>query len=81
MRCSALRELTRRRTVSHDLNYPAEFFCDNGKNRIDFQTDGEKIAPEIKRFFGFVPAESIVRAFEKHGFSAKAYHGDVDTLK
>lgn len=45
------------------------------------QMDGERIAPEIKRLFGFVPAESIVRVFEKHGFSAKAYHGDVDTLK
>ena len=45
------------------------------------QTDGEQIAPEIKRLFGFVPAESIVRVFEKYGFSANAYHGDVETLK
>ena len=83
------------------LNYPPEFFCDSGENRIDFQTDGncaayatayvlrsldeqtdgETIAPEIKRFFGFVPANSIVRVFEKHGFSARAYRGDTDTLK
>ena len=45
------------------------------------QTDGEQIAPEIKRIFGFVPAKSIVRVFEKHGFSAKAYRGDTDTLR
>ena len=45
------------------------------------QTDGEQIAPEIKRIFGFVPAKSIVRVFKKHGFSAKAYRGDTDTLK
>ena len=45
------------------------------------QTDGETVAPEIQRIFGFVPAKSIVRVFEKHGFSAKAYHGDADTLK
>ena len=45
------------------------------------QTDGEKIAPEIQRVFGFVPAESIVRVLEKHVFSARAYHGDTDTLK
>ena len=84
-----------------DLNYPPEFFCDSGKNCIDFQTDGncaayatayvlrslgeqtggENIAPEIKRIFGFVPARSIVRVFEKHGFAARAYHGDTDTLK
>ena len=84
-----------------ELNYPPEFFCDNGENRIDFQTDGncaayaaayvlrdlgeqtdgERIAPEINRIFGFVPAKSIVTVFEKHGFSAKAYCGNVDTLK
>ena len=44
-------------------------------------TDGEKIAPEIKRIFGFVTPKSIVRAFEKHGFSAKTYRGDTDSLK
>ena len=84
-----------------DLNYPSEFFCDGGENRIDFQSDGkcaayatayvlrsfgeqadgEKLAPEIERIFGFVPAKSIVRVFEKHGYFAKAYHGDVDCLK
>lgn len=84
-----------------DLNYPPEFFCDSGENRIDFQTerncaayatafvlrslgkqtDGERIAPEMGRIFGFVSADSIVRVFEKHGLSAKAYHGDVGTLK
>ena len=45
------------------------------------QTDGETIAPEIQRVFGFVPAKSIVRVFEKHGFSARVYRGDTDTLK
>ena len=84
-----------------DLNYPPDFICDSGENRIDFQTgdncaayatayvlrslgeqtDGERIAPEMGRIFGFVSADSIVRVFEKHGFSAKAYHGDVETLK
>lgn len=84
-----------------DLNYPPEFICDSGENRIDFQTgdncaayaaafvlrslgkqtDGGRIAPEMGRIFGFVSADSIVRVFEKHGFSANAYHGDVDTLK
>ena len=84
-----------------DLNYPPEFICDSGENRIDFQTDGncaayaaafvlrsldeqtdgETIAPEIQRVFGFVPAKNIVRVFEKYGFSARAYRGDTDTLK
>lgn len=44
-------------------------------------TDGEKIAPEMKRVFGFVPAQSVVRVLEKYGFTAKAYCGDTDTLK
>ena len=48
---------------------------------LNEQSDGEKIALEMKRVFGFVSAGSIVRVFEKHGFSAKAYRGDVDTLK
>lgn len=45
------------------------------------QTDGEKIAPEIKRIFGFVSAKSIVSVFERHGYFAKAYCGDVETLR
>lgn len=45
------------------------------------QTDGEKVSGEIKRVFGFVPAKSIVRIFQKHGFSAAAFHGNIDTLK
>lgn len=45
------------------------------------QTDGEKIAAEMRRVWGFVPAQSIVEVLENHGFSAKAYHGDADTLK
>ena len=49
--------------------------------RLGEQTDGERIAPEMGRIFGFVPARSVVRVFEKHGFSVKAYHGDVDSLK
>lgn len=84
-----------------ELDYPPEFLCDAGENRIDIQTDGscasyaaayvlrslgeqtdgEKIVPEMGRIFGFVPAESVVRVLEKHGFTAKAYHGDTDTLK
>ena len=45
------------------------------------QTDGESIAAEMKRVFGFVSAKSIVRVLENHGFSAKAYRGNADTLK
>ena len=55
----------------HRPELPLEFFC----------AGGERIAPEMGRIFGLVPAESIVRVLENHGFSANAYHGAVDTLK
>lgn len=42
---------------------------------------GEDLAEDMKRIFGFVPATSIVSVFKKHGFSAKAYHGDISCLK
>lgn len=45
------------------------------------QADGEEIAGEMKRRFGFVPADSIVRVLERYGIPAAAYHGSVDTLK
>lgn len=45
------------------------------------QADGEEIAAEMQRLFGFVPAKSIVRVLESHGFSAEACRGDVDSLK
>ena len=84
-----------------DKNYPSEFFCNVGENRIDFQTDGncaayaaafvlrdlgeqtsgEEVAPEITRTFGFVAPKSVARTLIKHGYTAKAYHGDIDTLR
>ncbi len=45
------------------------------------QTDGEMVYPEIKRTLGFVSAKSIAAFFQTHGYSAQAYHGNVDTLK
>lgn len=82
-------------------DYPSEFFCDDKKNYIDYQTKGncsayatayvlrflgkdvcgEDLAPNMNRVFGFVPAKSIAQVFKKHGFSANAYHGDINCLK
>ena len=45
------------------------------------QADGERLYPEIKRIFGFVPAKSIVHIFERRGYFAEAYHGSIDSLK
>ena len=45
------------------------------------KTDGEGLASEIHRAFGFVPANSVADVFEQHGYPAKACHGSVDTLK
>lgn len=43
--------------------------------------NGKEVYPQIKRTFGFVPAKSIVDVFEKYGYSAKAYHGNTQSLK
>lgn len=43
--------------------------------------DGEALVPELKRTLGFVSTNSIVDVFERHGYQAKACHGNVDTLK
>lgn len=45
------------------------------------ETNGEKLYPELKRSLGFVSANSITNVLEQHGYSAKAYHGNIDTLK
>lgn len=45
------------------------------------KADGEELFPELKRPFGFVPANSITDIFEQHGYQAKACHGSIDTLK
>lgn len=42
---------------------------------------GEELFSELKRPFGFSSAKSITDVFEKHGYSAEAYHGSIETLK
>lgn len=41
----------------------------------------DDIYPDIKRRFGFVSASSIVELFKEYGYNAKAYQGDINTLK
>lgn len=43
--------------------------------------DGESLYPQIKRTLGFVTPKSIVDVFENHGYSAKAFCGDINSLK
>lgn len=43
--------------------------------------DGETLFPELKRQFGFVSANSVADVIARRGYQAKAYHGNVDTLK
>ncbi len=45
------------------------------------ETNGEELYPELKRSLGFVSANSITNILKKHGYQAKAYHGNIDTLK
>lgn len=48
---------------------------------LGVDVDGKTIESKIKRFFGFVSSASIVRVFKQYGFGAKAYYGDINTLK
>lgn len=45
------------------------------------KTNGEELYPELKRSLGFVSANSIANVLKKHGYQAKACHGNIDTLK
>ena len=45
------------------------------------EVSGSDLAPQIKRVFGFVSPSCTVKLFKDHGYEAKAYHGDILTLK
>ncbi len=45
------------------------------------ETTGEELYPELKRSLGFISANSITNVLEQHGYQAKVYHGNIDTLK
>lgn len=42
---------------------------------------GKELYPKMKRFFGMMTAQCIERAVEKQGYLAKAYSGNISTLK
>lgn len=43
--------------------------------------DGKELYPQMTRSFGMMTARSVVTVIKKHGYAAKAYHGNIDTLK
>lgn len=45
------------------------------------KADGEELFSELKRPFGFAPANSITDVFKQRGYQAKALHGNIETLK
>lgn len=45
------------------------------------QVTGSELYDGIHRIFGFVPVNSVVSLFQNHGYTAKAYHGDINTMK
>ena len=45
------------------------------------ETTGKELYPELKRSLGFISANSITNVLEQHGYQAKVYHGNIDTLK
>lgn len=45
------------------------------------QITGSDLYSDIHRIFGFVPVHYVVSLFQSHGYCAKAYHGNIDTMK
>lgn len=45
------------------------------------QITGPELYGDIRRTFGFVPVHHVVSLFQNYGYHAKAYHGDIDTMK
>lgn len=45
------------------------------------QIAGSELYNGIHRMFGFVPVNSVVRLFQNYGYVAKAYYGDINTMK
>ena len=45
------------------------------------QITGPELYDDIHRVFGFVPINHVVRLFQNYGYTAKAYHGDLNTMK
>lgn len=45
------------------------------------QITGPELYCDIHRTFGFVPVHHVVGLFQDYGYQAKAYHGDIDTMK
>lgn len=45
------------------------------------KANGEELYSELKRPFGFVPANSVADVFNRRGYRSEACYGSVDTLK
>lgn len=45
------------------------------------EVTGDKLYMDIHRTFGFVSPKGVARLFREYGYQAKAYYGDIDTLK
>lgn len=45
------------------------------------QITGPELYSGIHRIFGFVPVHHVASLFQNHGYHAKAYHGDINTMK
>lgn len=48
---------------------------------LDLDITGDELYPQMKRSFGMMTVSSIVKTAESKGHSAKAYHGNIQTLK
>lgn len=45
------------------------------------QITGSELYHDIQRIFGFVPINRVVNVFQNYGYHAKAYYGNINTMK
>lgn len=72
--------------VNHYIDFQTDNECSAYASAYVMRHFGEQITGaelygDIRRMFGFVPVSSVVSLFRNHGYTAKAYHGDIGTMK
>ena len=68
------------------IEYQGEGFCGAYAaayvmRHFGYETTGDKLADDLRQSFGFTSPNSVEKLLKDHGFDAKAYHGDLESLK
>lgn len=62
-------------------NECAAYACAYVLRHMGIDSDGSELYQDIKRVFGFVPINSLIKILQHNGLNAAAYHGTTDTFK